>query len=102
MTFAAVGAPGFHERLAPTHDAIIGGWEAHVCVLQTALALIETGRRVFVVGDAVGSRRSESKEIALQRMARSGAEIVTAEMVVFEWLGTAAHPRFKEAMALIK
>jgi nicotinamidase-related amidase len=102
MTFSAVGAPGFFERLAPGRDAVVGGWEAHVCVLQTVLALIEGGRRVFVVSDAVGSRRRESKEIALQRMARSGAEIVTMEMVVFEWLKSAGHPRFKEAMALIK
>ena len=90
MTFGAVGAPGFFERLAPGRDAVVGGWEAHVCVLQTVLALIEAGRRVFVVSDAVGSRRPESKEIALQRMARSGAEIVTMEMVVFEWLQTGA------------
>jgi nicotinamidase-related amidase len=101
MTFGAVGAPDFFERLAPGRDAVVGGWEAHVCVLQTVLALIEAGRRVFVVSDAVGSRRPESKEIALQRMARSGAEIVTMEMVVFEWLQTAGHPRFKEAIALI-
>jgi nicotinamidase-related amidase len=102
MTFGAAGAPGFFERLAPGRDAVVGGWEAHVCVMQTVLALIEAGRRVFVVSDAVGSRRPESKEIALQRMARSGADIVTMEMVVFEWLQSAEHPRFKEAMALIK
>jgi isochorismate hydrolase len=102
MTFSAVGAHGFFERLTPGRDAVVGGWEAHVCVLQTVLALIEAGRRVFVVSDAVGSRRSESKEIALRRMAQSGAEIVTMEMVVFEWLQSAGHPRFKEAMALIE
>jgi nicotinamidase-related amidase len=102
MTFGAVGAPGFFERLAPGRDAVVGGWEAHVCVMQTVLALIEAGRRVFVVSDAVGSRRPECKEIALQRMARSGADIVTMEMVVFEWLQSAEHPRFKEAVALIK
>jgi nicotinamidase-related amidase len=102
MTFGAVAAPGFFERLAPGRDAVVGGWEAHVCVLQTVLALTEAGRSVFVVSDALGSRRPESKEIALQRMARSGAEIVTTEMVIFEWLQTAGHPRFKDALALIK
>ena len=102
MSFGAADAPGFFERLAPGRDAVVGGWEAHVCVLQTVLPLIEAGRRVFVVSDAVGSRRPESKEIALQRMARSGAEIVTTEMVIFEWLRGAAHPRFKEAVALVK
>jgi isochorismate hydrolase len=102
MTFGAVAAPGFFERLAPGRDAVVAGWEAHVCVLQTVLELIEAGRRVFVVSDAVSSRRPESKEIGLQRMARSGAEVVTVEMVVFEWLQSAEHPRFKQAMALIK
>ena len=63
---------------------VVAGCEAHVCVLQTALGLIERGRRVFVVGDAIGSRRAESKEAAIARMARHGVEIVTAEMVVFE------------------
>jgi nicotinamidase-related amidase len=102
MSFGAAGAPGFFERLTPGRDAVVCGWEAHVCVLQTVLPLVEAGRRVFVVSDAVGSRRPESKEIALQRLARSGAEIVTTEMVIFEWLRSAGHPRFKEAVALVK
>ena len=71
-------------------------------MLQTVLGLLETGRHVFVVRDAIGSRRAESKETAVGRMARHGAEIVTAEMVVFEWLKTAEHPRFREVGALIK
>jgi hypothetical protein len=55
-----------------------------------------------VVQDAVGSRHPDSKAAALARMQANGAEIVTTEMVVFEWLGTSAHPRFREAVALIK
>jgi nicotinamidase-related amidase len=81
---------------------VVAGCEAHVCVLQTVLGLLSAGRRVFVVRDAVGARRTESKEAAIARMARAGAEIVTTEMVVFEWLGTAAHPRFRDAVRLIK
>jgi len=78
------------------------GCDAHVCVLQTVLGLLDGGRPVFVVRDAVGSRRVESKETAIRRMERHGAEIVTTEMVVFEWLETAEHPRFREALALVK
>jgi nicotinamidase-related amidase len=81
---------------------VVAGCEAHVCVLQTVLGLIDSGRRVFVVQDAIGSRRAENKEAAVRRMERHGAEIVTTEMVVFEWLGSAEHPRFREAVALIK
>jgi Isochorismatase family len=55
-----------------------------------------------VVADAVGSRRPDSKAAALRRMERHGAEIVTTEMVIFEWLGSAAHPRFREVIKLIK
>jgi hypothetical protein len=54
------------------------------------------------VRDALGSRRAQSKETAIRRMERHGAEVVTTEMVVFEWLRTAEHPRFREAIALIK
>ena len=55
-----------------------------------------------VVRDALGSRRSESKETAIRRMERNGAEIVTTEMVVFEWLGTADDPRLRSVIALVK
>lgn len=102
MTFDAFRTPGLVERLPQGHSLILAGAEAHVCVLQTALGLIERGRRVYVVSDAVGSRRAESKEAALRRMERNGVETVTTEMVVFEWLGSADNPRFREAVALIK
>ncbi len=102
MTFDAGRTPGFDERLAEGHAIILTGCEAHVCVLQTALGLVARGRRVFVVCDAVGSRRAESKAVGLRRMEQGGVEIVTTEMVVFEGLGSAEHPRFREAVALIK
>jgi nicotinamidase-related amidase len=102
MCFDASRAQGFAAKLGNRPDVIVSGCEAHVCVLQTVLRLLVLGRRVFVVRDATGSRRAESKETAIRRMERHGAEIVTAEMVIFEWLGTAEHPRFKEAAALVK
>jgi nicotinamidase-related amidase len=102
MTFDACRAPGFFDMLPDRPEIVLVGCEAHVCVLQTALGLIENGRRVFVVRDALGSRRAENKNTALERMERHGAEIVTAEMVVFEWLETAHNPRFRETVALIK
>ena len=75
---------------------IVAGAETHVCVQQTVFDLLEAGRQVFVVDDAVGSRRPRDKELALQRMQRNGAEIVTREMVLFEWLERAGTPLFKE------
>jgi hypothetical protein len=57
---------------------------------------------VFLVRDAVGSRRAENKETAIRRMERNGAEIVTTEMVAFEWLATAKDPRLRDVLALVK
>jgi nicotinamidase-related amidase len=77
-------------------QVVIAGVEAHVCVLQTAIELLEEGKEVYVVADAVGSRRTEDRDFALARMRQEGARIVTREMVVFEWLGEAGTPLFKE------
>ena len=102
QSFDAGRAPGFFEHLPARPEIVLAGCEAHVCVLQTPLGLIASGRRVNVVQDAIGSRRPESKAVALERLARQGAEIVTTEMVLFEWLGSAEHPCFREVVALIK
>lgn len=101
-TFDAVQAPGFLSRLEPGRALVVAGCEAHVCLLQTVLGLRAAGRDVYVVRDAVGSRRSESKETALERMSRHGADVVTTEMVLFEWLRDCEHPRFREVLALVK
>lgn len=102
MTFDACLSPDFQERLPERGDLVVAGCEAHVCVLQTVLGLMRAKRSVFLVRDAVGSRRSEGKETAIQRMAQNGAEIVTTEMVLFEWLATAEDKRLDEIIALVK
>ncbi len=83
-------------------QAVIAGIEAHVCVLQTAMELIGDGHQVFIVGDAVSSRRADNASAALARLGAAGAAIVTAEMVIFEWLGRAGTPEFKELLEKIK
>jgi nicotinamidase-related amidase len=75
---------------------VLIGIETHVCLLQTALELVEEGKEVFVVADAVGSRHEQDRDLALARMRQEGARIVTREMVAFEWLGEAATPLFRE------
>jgi len=102
MSFDACAAPGFIDAIAGDDDLILCGCEAHVCFGQTSLSLLENKRRIFVVQDAVGSRAPESKEVALRRLERNGAEVVTTEMVVFEWLRSAEHPQFRAALALVK
>lgn len=102
MTFDACRAGVLTAMAAERSDIVVAGCEAHVCVLQTVISLLEAGRHVYVVRDAIGSRRADSKEVAIRRLERGGADIVTTEMVVFEWLATAEHPRFREAAALIR
>jgi nicotinamidase-related amidase len=81
---------------------IIAGCEAHVCVLQTALDLMEDEFEVWVVTDACGSRTERNRDAAFDRLAAAGAELLTTEMVVCEWLRGCEHPAFKDALALIK
>ena len=70
--------------------------------MQTALGLLEEEFDVWVVTDACSSRTERNRDAAFDRLAGAGCELVTTEMVVFEWLGSADHPRFKEALALVK
>ena len=81
---------------------VVAGCEAHVCLLQTALELIEQEFDVWVVTDACTSRTERNRDAAFDRLAGAGAELVTTEMVAFEWLRTADDPRFKDVHGLIK
>ena len=75
---------------------VVAGTESHVCVLQTVLDLRAQGKEVFVVADAVGSRKPSDKELALARMRSHGVQIVSREMVAFEWLRQAGTDTFRE------
>lgn len=102
--FSCAAAPGYLDRLRATgrDQLVLAGIEAHVCVLQTALQFRSLGYAVFVVADAVSSRKPESVGLALARMREAGAVPVTTEMVLFEWLGRAGTAEFKELSALIR
>ena len=102
MHFDACREAGFLPALGDRPEVVVAGCEAHVCVTQTVLGLVEAGRKVFLARDAVGARRRESKDTAIRRLEAHGVEIVTTEMVIFEWLETAEHARFREALALVR
>lgn len=88
---------------APGRESIvIAGVEAHVCLLQTALELLEEELAVWIVTDACSSRTERNRDAAFDRLAGAGAELVTTEMVAFEWLGDAEHPLFRDVLALVK
>jgi hypothetical protein len=81
---------------------VLAGCETHVCLLQTALDLLEQEWDVCVVTDACGSRTERNRDAALDRLAGAGCELVTTEMVGFEWLRDCSHPRFKDWLGLIR
>lgn len=109
-----VKAPLGNARSLPKHlqkpsntptersSIVIAGCEAHVCLMQTALHLLEDEFEVWVVTDACSSRTERNRDAAFDRLAGAGAELVTTEMVVFEWLRSAEAPQFKAMQALIK
>lgn len=100
--FDACREEGFLDCVPADANVVVAGCESHVCVQQTVLGLLNASRKTYVVRDALGSRHPEDKETAIRRMERHGAEIVTTEMVVFEWLQTAENTQFRQAVALIK
>ncbi len=110
----APAAPRGNARSLPRHlqkpqpeqagrkSIVLAGVEAHVCLLQTALDLLDEEFEVWVVTDACTSRTERNRDAAYDRLAGAGAELVTTEMVLFEWLRSAEHPDFKAIQALIK
>lgn len=94
---ALTAVSGFRSK-----TIVISGIEAHVCVRQTALDLLEQGKSVVVVADAVASRDPEHKRLALDELRHRGALVVSAESLLFEWLDDSRHPLFKTISQLIK
>jgi nicotinamidase-related amidase len=106
-------APQGNARSLPKHlqkntqgkfrdQIVLAGCETHICLLQTAIDLMQEELEVWVVVDATGSRKSKDKDAALDRLAGAGAELVSLEMLIFEWLGTAEHEHFKTIHSWIK
>ena len=105
-------APQGNARSLPKHlqkpvaaqrqTIVLAGCEAHICMLQTALDLLEDAFEVWVVTDACTSRTERNRDAAFDRLASAGVELVTTEMVAYEWLRSAEHPAFKAMLKLIK
>jgi len=102
--FSACAEPGFLDALKSCgkKQIIVAGTEAHVCVLQTCLELLQNGFEVIVASDAVGSRNPEHKKIALAQLKQAGGIISCAEIIIFQWTKKAATPTFKKILSIIK
>ena len=96
-------APTACARSCRRHAAA-SSWPAAkpVCVLQTALGLLGHGREVTLLVDATGSRKAIDHDTAVARLAAAGALPATVEMVAFEWLRSARHEHFRDALRHIK
>ena len=90
------------DEASERNTIVLAGCEAHVCLMQSALELIEEEFDVWVVTDACSSRAVVNRDAAFDRLASNGAELVTTEMVVFEWLKNSQHPAFRDALQLVK
>jgi nicotinamidase-related amidase len=97
--FSAARADGFD--LGGRDQVVVCGIEAHVCVMQTALDLLERGAEVHVVADAVGSRHAQDREIGLHRLDRAGATLTTVEAALLELCERAGTPEFKAVQKVI-
>ena len=106
-TFSCWRDPAMKKHFINHHEtdrplAVIAGIEAHVCVLQTAVDLHAAGFGVFVVADAISSRKQESIDLAHARLRQTDIQIINTEMAIFELLGRAGTPEFKALSALIR
>ena len=102
-SFSCTNVTEFSQKVdnSKRKKIILTGMEAHICVLQTALALQAQNFQVYVVEDAVCSRSQFNQNNAIQRLRDAGVIMTNVESVIFEWLGDARHPKFKELSKLI-
>ncbi|MHB1528286.1 MAG: isochorismatase family protein [Acidiferrobacteraceae bacterium] len=101
-SFSCAPVPGILQAIGDRRSVVIGGVEAHICVLQTAFDLTTLGFSVSVVADAICSRFDTDSEHALHRLRQAHIGLPTTESVVYEWLRDASHPRFRDVLALVR
>ena len=93
----------FSDQLDDTRNQmVLAGMEAHICVLQTAMQLLDMGRQVIVVEDAVLSRNPQNHANAMSRLRHAGVVVSNTESVVFEWLKVAEGDAFKQIARLLR
>ena len=104
INFSACAQEGFLDILAQLNrpHIVVIGTEAHVCVLQTCLDLLQQGYAVTVAADAVASRNTEHKAIALEQLRQAGAIVSCVETIIFQWTTKAGTSTFKQILPIVK
>lgn len=103
-TFSAWGEAEFVKALSETgkKTVLLSGIETHICVLQTAMDLIERGYKVFLIEDCTSSRSSRDMKYGIKRMKSMGVNITTLEAALMEMVEGAESPQFKQISRIIK
>lgn len=104
MAFSCMGCAPFASKLEALErrQAILVGIETHICVSQTAHHLLDQDFEVAVCADAVGARSEDRHRLGLDRLREAGAAIVHSESIAYEWMHSAEHPKFREALEVVK
>ena len=104
MSFSCCGEGSFMEEIRRYDrlQAVIVGIETHICVSQTAHDLLSYGYEVIVCPDAVSARSLDRHKLGMERIRDGGAAPAHSEAVAYEWMGSADHPKFREALAIVK
>ena len=104
MHFSCCGEKDFLKALRKTKakDIVLCGLETHVCVLKTALDLMKSGRNVYLVCDAVSSRKAMDTEVAIKRLVHAGAILTTVESIIFQLIDKAGTEEFRKIFNIIK
>ncbi|RMG47370.1 MAG: hydrolase [Acidobacteria bacterium] len=103
-TFSCCGSESFMNvlRSLKRRQILLAGIEAHVCVYQTAMDLLNVGHVVHLVADAVSSRTAMNRQIGVERIIREGAKLTSTEMALFELLRVAEGDAFKQILQIVK
>ena len=104
LSFGCMGNEDFRDRLHELDrgQLLITGVETHVCVAQTAIGALDMGYDTYVARDAVAARSKFEHKMGLERIADECGGLVTTEMAIFELLGEAGTPEFKQVLPLLK
>jgi nicotinamidase-related amidase len=103
-SFSCARSDAFNAALSQSgrKQLLLVGMEAHICVYQSAVDLVGAGYQVEVVADAIGSRSAGNREVGLRKMLANGVALTSTEMALFELMGDAGHPGFRDIQALVR
>jgi nicotinamidase-related amidase len=104
MSFSCSGCDLFRRRFvnAEPCQVVLVGVETHICVNQTAHDLLDLGHTVIVCADAVSARTEDRHTLGLGRLRDAGAIVAHSESVVYEWMRSADHEKFREVLKIVK